>query len=205
MLEVPKRDRFAERRVAVRAEIVDAAWQIAHDTGLATMTLKDVAERIGMRAPSLYTHFDSKMAIVDAMFAGAWTDYLVVITEVESGMPAAPRDVLAQVAQTFFDFAVADLERYQLMNKAVIPGFHPTAQSYAPSVEVMERIVAVLRGVGISDDDGRDLFLAVVSAVIDQQLANDPSGDRWRHLLPRVIDMYADHMGLPGPPLQETP
>ena len=31
-----------------------------------------------MRAPSLYTHFPSKHAIYDAMFADAWTQYLEV-------------------------------------------------------------------------------------------------------------------------------
>ena len=59
-----------------RQEILSAAWAVAREQGLAQLTLREVAERVGMRAPSLYTHFASKNAIYDAMFADAWTQYL---------------------------------------------------------------------------------------------------------------------------------
>jgi AcrR family transcriptional regulator len=203
MLDNPKRDRIAERRQAIRVEIIDAAWRVAHEKGIAAFTLRDVAERIGMRAPSLYTHFDSKMAIVDAMFGQAWSDYLAVITDAEASFPSAPREVLAGVARTFSGFAVADLERHQLMNKPVIPGFTPSADSYAPAIEAMGRLEATLGGLGLHDAVNRDLFTAILGGVIDRQLANDPGGDRWLRLLDRAVDMYADYFGLPGPPLSE--
>ena len=57
MLVIPKRDRVAERREATRGEIIEAAWQLAQEQGLAEFTLRDLAETVGMRAPSLYTHF----------------------------------------------------------------------------------------------------------------------------------------------------
>jgi len=62
------RDRRAERREAVIAEILEAAWDVARSEGLAGLSLRDVARRIGMRPPSLYWYFDSKRAIYDAMF-----------------------------------------------------------------------------------------------------------------------------------------
>ena len=72
MLGTTNRDRAAERREATRREILDAAWQLAGERGLTGFTLSDVAGLVGMRAPSLYSHFDSKMAIYDAMFGEAW-------------------------------------------------------------------------------------------------------------------------------------
>jgi AcrR family transcriptional regulator len=36
--------------------------------GLAALTLRDVAAKVGMRPPSLYSYFPSKNAIYDAMF-----------------------------------------------------------------------------------------------------------------------------------------
>jgi AcrR family transcriptional regulator len=69
MLGEPSRDRRAERREATKAEILDAAWAIAREEGLAALSLRDVARRVGMQAPSLYGYFDSKMAIYDAMYA----------------------------------------------------------------------------------------------------------------------------------------
>ena len=91
MLDAPNRDRQAERREATRQEILTAAWAVAREQGLAQLTLREVAERVGMRAPSLYTHFASKHAIYDAMFADAWTQYLEVYEarSVESGSARA--------------------------------------------------------------------------------------------------------------------
>jgi AcrR family transcriptional regulator len=205
MLEAPRRDRRAERREATRGEIVEAAWEVARERGLAALTLKEVAERIGMRAPSLYGHYASKTAIIDAMFGQAWEQYRVVLDEVVATLPAAPREALLAAARAYFAFAVADPVRHQLMDTAAVPGFEPSPAAYAPSLAVMEQLVALLGRLGLDDPDDRDIFTALVGAMVTQQLANDPGGDRWRRLLPRAIDMYADHTGLPGPQLQGEP
>src|ERR1035438_6182791 len=60
MLETPSRNRLLERREATRTEILTAAWDLAGEKGLADLTLSDVGARIGMRAPSLYSYFDSR-------------------------------------------------------------------------------------------------------------------------------------------------
>src|SRR5687768_3517430 len=65
----PVRDRKAERHLATRAEIVDAAWTHVREHGLAALSLRDLARAVGMQPPSLYSYFDSKHAIYDAMFA----------------------------------------------------------------------------------------------------------------------------------------
>ena len=85
MLGTTNRDRAAERREATRREILDAAWQLAGEHGLTGFTLSDVAGLVGMRAPSLYSHFDSKMAIYDAMFGDAWRQYLEHVPEAAPG------------------------------------------------------------------------------------------------------------------------
>jgi AcrR family transcriptional regulator len=205
MSVLPNRDRQAERREATRREIVDAAWEIARRDGLAAVTLREVAAMIGMRSPSLYSHFDSKNAIYDAMFQQAWTLFLVQAEESFQHLPETPREALLVLLENFFDFSVADLARYQLMNQRSIPGFVPSEAAYAPSVEVMARFVARMHRFGVTDQNDIDLYLAVAGGLVDMQLANDPGGDRWRRQLPRVIDMFADDIGLPGPPLRRTP
>lgn len=202
MSVAPNRDRQAERREATRREIVDAAWEIARRDGLAAVTLREVAAMIGMRSPSLYSHFDSKNAIYDAMFGQAWTLFLAEQREHLDRLPEAPREALLKIVEHFFDFSVADLARYQLMNQRSIPGFVPSEAAYAPSVEVMGNLIATVHRLGVADQYDLDLFLAVAGGLVDMQLANDPGGDRWRRQLPRVIDMFADDVGLPGPPLR---
>lgn len=179
--------------MAIRREIVDAAWAIARQDGLAAVTLREVAARVGMRAPSLYTHFESRNAIFDSMFADAWQECL---DQMEAAIGSAPkgslRDFLNWNSRTFFEFCVSDPARFQLMNQRTIPGFEPTPDSYAPSIRTLERFREELKPFGLSRQEDLDLYTALVGGLIDAQLANDPGGNRWEKLLDRAVDMYVD-------------
>lgn len=198
VLETPNRNRQAERREATRREIIDAAWAVARETGLAELTLRDVADRVGMRPPSLYSHFASKLAIYDAMFGAAWTDYERQVLAGEAQVPTHPRAAARWFARQFFDYAVADLPRHQLMNQRIIPGFEPSAEAYAPAVRVLEHGRAQLAALGVPDQDDFDIWVSIIGGLINQQHANDPGGNRFAHLLDRAIDMWADAIGLPA-------
>jgi AcrR family transcriptional regulator len=199
MIGIPNRDRVAERREATRAEIAEAAWDVAREQGLAELTLREVAMKVGMRAPSLYSHFPSKHAIYDAMFRQAWETYEAEIDGLEERLPRDPRGALKMIAASIVDFSLADLSRHQLMNQQTIPGFHPSEASYEPAVRVIERLRRNLERLGVTDQDAVDLFTAVTAGLVNQQWANDPGGNRWRRLLDRVVDMYATEVGVPRP------
>ncbi len=192
----PNRDRKAERHEAIRQEILEAAWDAAHETSLAGLTLRDIAARVGMQQPSLYSHFASKHAIYDAMFEQAWRTLLDHVKTMAADLSAEPRARLTAMAESYFDFAVADLARHQLMDLNTIPGFHPSLQAYAPAVEVYGLLQQELRAMGITSDQDADIYTALLSGLINQQLANDPGGQRWRRLIPRVVGMFADALDL---------
>jgi AcrR family transcriptional regulator len=198
VLGTPSRDRVAERREATRQEILAAAWEVSREVGVAQLTLRQVAERVGMRAPSLYSHFDSKHAIYDAMFGQGWEAYLQACRELRPTLPDQPRARLRAIAHQFFDYSVADPAWFQLLNQRLVPGFTPSPESYAPSVTVIEMLDEELREVGITDPEANDLWVAVIGGLVESQLANDPGGDRYQRLLDRAVEMYADHLGLPA-------
>jgi AcrR family transcriptional regulator len=201
MVGAPNRDRKAERREATRQEILAAAWQIAHENGLLSVTLREIAARIGMQSPSLYSHFASKNAIYDAMFGQAWRDFRVVLERDTPSFPADPRGRLLALATTYFDFAVADLERHQLMDMPLLRDFTPTQEAYRPAVECYEIMRSVLAEIGIRRQADLDMYTALAGGFVNQQLANDPTGTRWRVLLPRALALLADDLGLPAQPL----
>jgi hypothetical protein len=39
-----------------------------------------------------------------------------------------------------------------------------------------------------------DLFTAITTGLIDQQISNDPGGDRWYRLLDDALDMFFAHI-----------
>src|SRR5215470_4071586 len=186
------RNRRAERRESTRTEILDAAWELARAQGLAGLSLRDVARRIGMRAPSLYWYFDSKHAIYDAMFAEANRQLLARLAERD--WPADPRALLRLTARVFVEFSAEDVERYQLLFQRTIPDFEPSPGSYAVAVQVFEQMRARFAAAGLSDPAQFDLWTALVAGLAAQQTSNDPGGDRWLRLVDEAVDMYADRV-----------
>jgi AcrR family transcriptional regulator len=148
-----------------------------------------------MRAPSLYSHLDSKHAIYDAMFAQAWSECLAVFLQADSHCPRDRRGAVRHYARTYFDFATADVVRNQLMNQRTIPGFEPSPDAYAPAVAAIEALRERMARHGITAQEDLDLYVALVGGLADSQLANDPGGDRWSRLLDRAVDMYLRDIG----------
>lgn len=198
MVETAAPSRVEVRRARVRDEILEAAWDLCHEGGLASLSLRAVATRLGMRAPSLYTYFASKDAIYDAMFAQG-QQQLRERMDALDGEPVT-RASLHRGSRAFFDFCTEDPTRHQLLFQRTIPGFEPSPESYALAVEFLERFAGQLREAGVRDRRHLDLYTAVVTGLIDQQLSNDPGGDRWRRLLPETVDLFCDHVGIPPSP-----
>ncbi|HEV7763003.1 MAG TPA: TetR/AcrR family transcriptional regulator [Acidimicrobiales bacterium] len=205
MVVEPTRDRRAERREATRAEILATAWELAREQGLAGLSLRDVATRVGLRPPSLYWYFASKHAIYDAMFAEGNRQLLALVEAAE--WPDDPRELLRLVGRAFVEFGAEDPARAQLLFMRTIPDFEPSPESYAVAVEVLERTRDRLVAAGIEQPAHFDLWTALVSGLAAQQIANEPGGDRWLRLLDEAVAMYADHVLPPEnePPAEGTP
>jgi AcrR family transcriptional regulator len=189
----PQPDRRRRRREATKAEILDAAWEMVREQGLAALSLRDLAANVGMRAPSLYQYFSSKHAIYDAMFAQAAQQALDEIVAADDGGDL--HVVLRAHAHRFFNFAVADPVRAQLLFQRTIPGFEPTPESYAPAVTLVERLREFFAARRITNPDALDAWTSLSAGLVSQQLANDPGGDRYGRLVDRFVDMFLFEFG----------
>lgn len=193
MTETAERtNRRADRHLAARREIVQAAWTLARERGLAGWALRDVAGAVGMRAPSLYVYFDSKHALYDAMFAEGNAELL---RRVRAAVDVGAREldaaeILRRGARLYFDFCVEDPARYELLFLRTIPGFTPSEASYALARSTLDESAAVLAGIGAGAPEQMDLWTALISGLVAQQVSNDPGGDRWRRLLDPAVDMF---------------
>ncbi|WP_327089249.1 TetR/AcrR family transcriptional regulator [Nonomuraea sp. NBC_01738] len=168
------------------------AWRIAGSEGLAGLTLRDVARGVGMRAPSLYSYFASKHAIYDAMFAQGCREYLQGLDELT--YTGDPLTDLKIGVRYFIGFCTANPVRYQLLYQRTIPGFEPTAETFALSIAGLDRMRAKLAELGITDLASLDLLTAIGTGLTDQQISNDPGGDRWIRLVDEAVEMYFTHI-----------
>lgn len=176
----------AERHAVIKREIVDAAWRLARERGLGGWSLRDVAEAVGMRAPSLYVYVESKNAVYDAMFAEGYAELLSRIPAAE-GEPPAQR--LRRGAHLFFDFCVEDPARHQLLFLRTLPGFEPSPSSYALAQQALDGLAEVVTAVGGSAE-ALDVWTALLTGLATQQVSNDPGGDRWARLVDSSIDLF---------------
>jgi AcrR family transcriptional regulator len=182
------------RRARTRDEILAAAWDLCREHGLAQLSLRELAARVGMRAPSLYSYFDSKDAIYDAMFAQGQRELHEHLTPAFDLPP--DRAAFRAGAQAFFDFCVGDPTRYQLLFQRVLPDFEPSEASYGLAVANLERMAGALASLDVTDGRHLDLWTALLTGLTDQQISNDPGGDRWGRLLDDAVDLFCDHVGI---------
>jgi AcrR family transcriptional regulator len=183
-------DRRADRHARTAQLIVDAAWRLASEHGLAGITLRDVAREVGMRAPSLYVYFDSKAAIYDAMFVEGNHQLL---NRQRAWAASEPPD-LHGAARSFVSFCTENPIRYQLLFQRVIPGWQPSPDAYASALAVYEHMTQALARVGIQGARALDLWTALLTGLTDQQISNDPGGDRWTSLVDDAVDMLLAHL-----------
>ncbi len=179
-------------------EILAAAWDLCREHGLAGLSLRELASRVGLRAPSLYSYFDSKHAIYDAMFREGNEQLAVTMAAVSPDGPITRNDVKRGI-HAFFEFCTEDPVRYQLLFQRTIPGFYPSPESYALAVENLAAAKRYLAQLGIADPTAHDIFTALIAGLVAQQIANEPEGDRWRRLADRAVDIYLDAFGVPTP------
>ena len=179
------------RRQSARAAIVVAAWALVHEDGLAALSLRDLARRAGITTPTVYAYFDSKHAIYDAMFGQAAADFAAYVAEpYETDDPRAP---LLEGARRFVEFCTADVARYQLLFQHIIPGFEPSPEAYAPAVRALHDTREQLALNGFTDPRQLDMWTALMNGLVDQQISNDPGGDRWVRLIDDFVTMFSNH------------
>jgi AcrR family transcriptional regulator len=181
----PRRQRHDDKR----AWIVAAAWELAQEQGLAGLSLRALAARVGLRQPSLYAYFGSKNDLYDAMFAHgneqllAWFDGLA--------LPSDAAEALRTFSVELMDFFTSDAMRYELMFERTLPGFEPSPDSFAQARRFYDRMrEEVLVPAGVRTSEQTDVYVALMAGIAAAQLANEPGGQRWTRHVNWVIDMF---------------
>src|SRR6476646_2370721 len=100
-------DRRQVRREAKWANILTQAWLLAHRDGLAAVSLRDLGEAVGLRQPSLYVYFASKLDLYDAMFADGYRQLLDFVAQ--RRYTGEPRQALSAFVVDLVQFSSDDV------------------------------------------------------------------------------------------------
>ena len=195
----------AERRQRNRQEmiqaILEAARAIMREDGVAALNLHEVARRVQLRTPSLYTYFAGKMALYDALYQLGLRLYAERSQQLDQ-RPASYWERYRAALVNYMAFAQEYPELYQLVFEHPVPGFVPSEESQKVGRVLLARTDDILRTAiasgaiapAIPLSQARDLSLAMQHGVAALHLANDPDlpvgSGRFGGLIDAVIELF---------------
>jgi AcrR family transcriptional regulator len=98
----------------LRSDIVAGAASVLEETGSEdAVTLRAVARRVGIAAPSIYGHFPDRDAVVLAVIAEAFEELDAAL--VAAAASAGEADHLRAVCRAYLEFGTSRPHRYRLM------------------------------------------------------------------------------------------
>ena len=208
-------NRRLQRRQQTIEEALDAAVAIMEQAGVGGLSMSEIARRIGMRQPSLYKYFPSLHAVYDALFARGLADTGAAI---QAAVAAGPRGMVTirAAGRALVRWAVENPALAQLLYWRPVPGFAPTAETFAVSERLMDQLRAAFAAAVRAGElhpkaasaEAPRLFTIVLSGLISQQMANEPAADydtgMFTSLTEAALDMffarYAPQGGLDAAP-----
>lgn len=108
---------MAERPAGRIPQIVAAARRLLEEEGVEALTMRRVADQIGIRAPSLYKHLPDKAALHVAIVADGLAELAVALEATEAAAPGS----LDALTVAYRRFALDHPHLYRLMNDRPLP------------------------------------------------------------------------------------
>jgi AcrR family transcriptional regulator len=202
-IPTPQRaDRRARRRQETIEEILGIAAEVMTEEGVNGLSLAEVARRLGVQPPSIYKYFPSLMAIYDALFRRGQVEHLEVMRQAMAG--AEPGlDALTAGLEASGRWALANRATAQLMFWRPVPNFEPSAEAFAPSIEMVslqraalaDAVAAGQLGPEADSEEAVYVVSTLIVGVLSQAMANEPDLEwgqgRFTPTFPKLMKLLA--------------
>jgi AcrR family transcriptional regulator len=165
--------------------LIDAAKSGFSDAGL-NVSLEDIARRAGVGIGTLYRHFPSREAVVEAVYRRAVEQLAEAVPQLLDASPAG--DALHQWMHLFVDYIATK----RLIAPSLAAAAGRNSPVYATSVELITRAISTLVKRAVDSGDVRkdidpsDLLRALVGV----SYGNPDVG--WQASARRLIDILMD-------------
>jgi AcrR family transcriptional regulator len=185
--------------------ILSIAREMMRADGVAALSLNAIARRLGMTTPALYTYFDSKHAIYDALFRQGFLEFDQRM-QAEVPEKETPYEQVKAAIEGHMAFAQENPDLYQLMIQRPVPGFVPSDESMSVSLNSLRKSSEWLQqileeaqaGPEMPVEEARDLLFAMMQGLTNLHLANNPDlpvgQGRFGKLPPRAAQLFINAM-----------
>ena len=141
-------------------KVVLEAEGVADEVGLSHLTLAAVAQRLGVKQPSLYKHVHGMAGLQRSIAIRAKSELAETLGRAAVGR--ARGDAITAMSQAYRRWAIEHPGRYAATQRASTDG---DADDAAASLAVAQVVFAVLAGYDLHDDDAVDATRALRSAL----------------------------------------
>jgi AcrR family transcriptional regulator len=193
-------DRRARRRQETIEEILDIAEAVMAADGVNALSLSEIARRLGVQPPSLYTYFPSLMALYDALFERGSRAH---VENALAAVAAAPPGLAAVVAWVEAEtrWGVENQAIAELLFQRPVPSFVPSEQAMAPVVAAVATLREALGeaarlgelGPGADSDEAADLVIIWGNGIFATTAANEPDAvwgeGRFTPHFPKIVTL----------------
>lgn len=156
-------------------DVVASAAGLADEIGFHGVTMGLLADRLGVRAPSLYKHVAGLADVQHRLATLALTELGELIRDVVQGK--AGYDALAAMMTAIRGYVTAHPGRYMATTGAETTG--PDDPLQAASTRVIDSIAAVLRGYGITEDEMTHAIRTIRSTMHGFAMLEASRGFQW--------------------------
>ena len=133
--------------VSTRETILVVARQRFAERGFSGTSLNDIAEEVGIRTPSLFHHFPSKVALYRAVLLDAFEDWFALMDETAAAEAAEGWPQVERVIRTAFRFFVERPDFVRLARWEALEGGTVLVEELATVLRpLFERGVRFLEG-----------------------------------------------------------
>lgn len=181
-----------------RSKILDAASTLFLEGGSAALSVRAIARRADMSTIGIYSHFQGKQGILDALYMQA-ADLVSKAMDV-AGEDLSPRAQVLKAAQNYLELSETNEAHYRLFFGESDPGYTPSSDaqkaSFAAFAKLLDLISAVMPG-GTSTDNVRETalcFWALLHGFFGlrhHSAADKMRVDNWHRL---AMDAVANHI-----------
>ncbi len=133
------------------ARVIDEATQMADQIGLSNLTLAALADRLGVRYPSLYKHVDGMDGLQRGIAVRAKNELAAILARATVGR--ARGDAIVSLSAAYRTWALKHPGRYAAAQRVPAPGDTEAEAADWASVEI---IGDVLAGYDLRGDDAID-------------------------------------------------
>jgi AcrR family transcriptional regulator len=198
-ISTPQERREHHRQEMIK-DILDISRVIMREHGAAALNLHEIARQMGIKTPSLYAYFPSKMAIYDALFR-LGTRLLRERMDEAMNEDIPIWDRLRAALEAYMSFAQENPELYQVVFAGAALGLKPSEEGRAESLTALETgrshfAQAIGSGeieLGLPLAAAHDLMMALIHGLTALHMVNEahvpPGSGRFGSLIPAAVKL----------------